>query len=166
MSEEKLAICHARPEDWLKLRSIRLEALNDTPDAYGSTYDGVVTFSEDRWRSMTEQSTYFLAERDGEVVGMVSGGLNDDHPGTRWLYGMYVTPSARGGAAAPMLVDAVSEWARECGASELFLHVTTSVERAKAFYQKMGFEPTGESFVMNRDSSLVLMSMRRAIVNE
>ena len=44
---------------------------------------------------------------------MVSGGYNDNHPGTHWLYGMYVTPAARGSGAAELLVEAVVDWARE-----------------------------------------------------
>ena len=42
---------------------------------------------------------------------MVSGGYNDNHPGTHWLYGMYVTPAARGSGAAELLVGAVANWA-------------------------------------------------------
>ncbi len=99
-------------------------------------------------------------------MGMVSGGLNDQHPGTHWLYGMYVTPAARGSVAASRLVEAVIAWAKGQGATELFLHVTRSVERAYAFYLKMGFVETGERHVMDRDRRLELLTMRRSLVDE
>ena len=155
----------ARAEDWAALRAIRLEALSDTPEAFGSTYEKANDFSNDQWRAMAAQRYYFLAARKSVVVGMISGGLNDDHPGTRWLYGMYVTPAARGSGVAALLVAAVEEWARGEGASELFLHVGSSVARARNFYLKMGFQPTGESHTMTREPSLDLVTMRRSLVD-
>jgi GNAT superfamily N-acetyltransferase len=90
---------------------------------------------------------------------MVSGGYNDARPGTRWLYGMYVTPSERGTGTAALLVRSIGEWARSQGVSEVYLHVTTSVSRARAFYEKIGFRATGDSFEMERDRSLTLITM-------
>lgn len=153
-------------DDWAKLREIRLEALRESPEAFGSTYDVAARLTNHQWRSMVERSDYFLAERDGEVLGMVSGGLNDRYPGTRWLYGMYVTPAARGTRAATALVEAVIDWARGEGATELYLHVTSIAARARAFYQRMGFVATGETFSMDRDPSLVMMTMKKAIGDE
>ncbi len=163
MTREPSVIRRCTTDDWRALRTIRLEALADTPDAYGSTYGESVRFSDAQWRDMATKWLYFLAERDGEVVGMVSGGLNDAHPGTRWLYGMYVTPSERGTGTAELLVEAVGDWAESEGVDEVYLHVTTSVARARAFYDKLGFRPNGESLEMDRDSSLTLVTMVRAI---
>jgi GNAT superfamily N-acetyltransferase len=162
----ELVVRRTTAEDWAALRAIRLEALSDTPDAYGSTYEGTVSFSTRRWKAMASEQRYFLAERDGVVLGMVSGGFNDQHPNTHWLYGMYVTPDARGSEVAPSLVNAVIAWATHDGASELYLHVTASVERARAFYRKMGFVETGDRFSMERNRILQLITMRRSLVSE
>jgi len=145
--------------DWRDLRSIRLEALADTPDAYGSTYEESVLWSDAQWKNAASTRLYYLADRDGVVVGMVSGGFNDAYPGTRWLYGMYVTPSERGSGTAALLVRTIDDWARSHGVAEVYLHVTTSVPRARAFYEKVGFRPTGESLRMDRDHSLTLETM-------
>jgi GNAT superfamily N-acetyltransferase len=163
VSESTLSVRRARREDWPLFKAFRLESLRDEPDAFTSTYDTARRLSDDRWRTLSEQLVYFLVERDDEVLGMVAGGFNNDHPGTHWLYAMYVTPSARGSAAATMLVDEVCAWARNDGAKELYLHVTTTLERARAFYQKVGFEPTGESFAMSREPELFLMTLRRSL---
>jgi len=159
-----LVVRRAERPDWAALRAIRLEALLDTPDAYGSTYKTVVTYPEEQWREMIEHSLYFIAERAGRTVGMVSGGLNDQHPGTRWLYGMYVTPRSRGTEVAPSLVSVVVDRAKAESASELYLHVTSNVARAKAFYEKMGFAPTGERQAMQRDRRLTLVTMSKSLV--
>ncbi len=161
--ESTLSIRRCGLDDWRDLRTIRLEALKDTPDAYGSTYEESVLWSDAQWKNAASTRLYYLADRDGAVVGMVSGGLNDAHPGTRWLYGMYVTPSERGSGTAALLVRAIDDWARSHGVAEVYLHVTTSVPRARAFYEKVGFHPTGESFHMERDPSLTLVTMVRRL---
>jgi GNAT superfamily N-acetyltransferase len=158
-SEATLSIRLCGLDDWEGLRAIRLEALSDTPDAYGSTYEETARWSDAQWKNSASTRLYYLAERDGRVVGMVSGGFNDAYPGTRWLYGMYVTPSERGSGTAERLVLAIGEWAKHHGVDEIYLHVTTSVPRARAFYEKVGFQPNGESREMERDTSLTLITM-------
>jgi GNAT superfamily N-acetyltransferase len=152
---------HANASDASALRAIRLESLVDTPEAYGSIYEDVVHWSDARWRRAALESNFFLGERGGEVVGMASGGSNVAHPGTHWLFAMYVTPSARGTGVAASLVEVVSSWARRDGADALYLHVTESVARARAFYEKMGFRYNGERISMDRDPSLTLVTMER-----
>ena len=130
------------------------------------TYEGTVTQSTRRWRAMAQNDEYFLAEQEGVAVGMALGGLNSQRPGTHWLYAMYVTPSARGSAVASSLVQAVIAWAQGQGASELFLHVTTSVERARAFYRRMGFVDMDERRAMDRNRRLELLTLRRSLVDD
>ena len=162
-SESTLSIRLCGVDDWADLRAIRLEALADTPEAYGSTYAENVRWSDAQWKNAATNRLYYLAERDGHVVGMVSGGFNDGYPGTRWLYGMYVTPSDRGTGTAALLVRAINDWAKAEGVDEVYLHVTTSVARARAFYEKVGFRATGEKFTMERDGSLTLITMVQTI---
>ncbi|MEO9180979.1 MAG: GNAT family N-acetyltransferase [Acidimicrobiales bacterium] len=161
MSDTTLAIRRCVLGDWNELRAIRLEALADTPAAYGSTYDECRRWSDQQWMNAASRRLFFLAERDGVVVGMVSGGFNDGHPGTRWLYGIYVSPSARGTDTATRLAETVCGWARDEGVDEIYLHVTSILTRALAFYEKVGFRPTGDSVAMDRDPSLTLITMVR-----
>jgi GNAT superfamily N-acetyltransferase len=159
MGEATITIRRSDRADWRALKTIRLEALADTPDAYGSTWKENSTWSDAQWKNAASNRLYFLAFRDDSVVGMVSGGLNDTHPGTRWLYGMYVTASNRGSGTAEQLVATVCEWVRREGFDEVYLHVTSTVVRARAFYTRLGFRPTGETFAMDRDRALTLETM-------
>lgn len=143
----------------MALRAIRLEALRDTPEAYGSTYEDSLKWSVRRWRKVAKTWNYYLGECGGVVKGMVSGGYNEEQPGTCWLYGMYVAPSERGSGLATQLVDAVATWARADGARQLYLHVNPSVGRARAFYAKVGFVENGETIIMDRDPSITLCTM-------
>ncbi|MHB1208508.1 MAG: GNAT family N-acetyltransferase [Acidimicrobiales bacterium] len=153
----------ANASDALALRAIRLESLLDTPDAYGSTYEDVSRWSDARWRRIALESNFYIAERDGQVVGMASGGSNNAHPGTHWLFAMYVSPDARGTGVAAALVHAVSTWARREHADALFLHVTERVARARGFYEKLGFRYNGERISMDRDPSITLVTMELAL---
>jgi len=157
--ESTLTIRRCAADDWPDLRTIRLEALSDTPEAFGSTYEESVRWSDAQWKNAASTRLYYLAYRDRQVVGMVSGGLNEAHPGTRWLYGMYVTPSERGGGTAARLVGSIGAWAKSQGVDEIYLHVGSSVPRARAFYEKVGFRLAGETFKMERDDTLTLFSM-------
>lgn len=163
MSGLTVRVREAGPDDWEALKKIRLEALFDTPEAFGSTFEVSRTWSDDQWRQMVQNRPNFLAELDGEVVGMVAGGRSERLPGTGWMYGMFVTPNQRGTGTAEMLVDAVSDWARAQGFRELYLHVGDSVPRARAFYEKVGFRPSGDSMTMDRDPQITLITMVREL---
>jgi len=150
-------------DDATRLRSIRLEALSDTPEAFGSSYADEVTRDDAQWREVAGRWTFFLAEDHDEVVGMASGGHRDDHPGTWWLFAMYVTPRLRGTGAAEQLVASVEQWARSEGAGELHLAVTDPVARARAFYAKLGYLPTGDVEVLHRDPAVRLINLVRRL---
>lgn len=159
MEVNNYTVRRTNASDATALRAIRLESLIDTPEAYGSIYANLLCWSDARWRRAALESNYFFAECDGQVVGMASGGFNDMHPDTYWLFAMFVTPRFRGTGVASTLVQEVSAWARRDGADRLFLHVTESVPRARAFYEKLGFRYNGERITMDRDPSLTLVTM-------
>ena len=165
MSEATIVVARTTRRDWAALKAIRLESLLDTPEAYGSTYAASATFADRQWRAMAENRAVYLALLDGVAVGMASGGRHDAHPGTRWLFSMYVTPAQRGSVVARSLVEVVEAWARNEGVNDLYLHVSTPVARAHAFYQKMGFVETGERFAMERDASIQLITMKKSLVD-
>jgi GNAT superfamily N-acetyltransferase len=166
LADRPLRVRRIDRTDWQALRTIRLEALTDAPEAFGSTLDGALRLSDRQWRAKVTNSYYLVAERDGVVIGMVSGGFNDQYPGTHWLYGMYVTPDARGSGAAKLLVRGIVDWAREDGGDELYLHVASGAPRARAFYEKSGFTLTGEPFTMERDPNVTMYTMKKSITND
>ncbi|MGC2485482.1 MAG: GNAT family N-acetyltransferase [Acidimicrobiales bacterium] len=166
MAESSYRVRRVERADWAALRAIRLEALSDSPEAFGSTLSDTQLLTARQWRAKIATLVYFLAERDGTVVGMISGGYNDNRPGTHWIYGMYVTRSSRGTKAATLLVRAVIDWARGEGAREVYLHVAAAAPRARTFYRKEGFRETGEIFAMERDLRVTLYTMVKDVADE
>jgi ribosomal protein S18 acetylase RimI-like enzyme len=56
---------------------------------------------------------------------------------------MWVAPGCRGQGLADRLVEAVREQALQAGARTVTLWVTEVNDRARAFYRRLGFAPTG-----------------------
>jgi GNAT superfamily N-acetyltransferase len=154
-----VAIRPATRADADVLREIRLLALADEPDAFGSTYEEARRYGARQWEQMAAEWNYYLALDGDQPVGMASGGRFASWPQARWLYSMFVTPPSRGTGVAVDLVRAVAGWARRDGSTTLGLHVTSRVTRAVAFYTKLGFAPVGEPAPMERDASLLLVTM-------
>lgn len=96
----------------------------------------------------------FVAERDGEVVGVVSGALS-----TYFFcnlkfaadFTFYVKPECRGTSAAFRLLSAFSLWAKIMGCHEVRFGVTTAIkpELADRLYTKMGFVREGVIYLKN-----------------
>src|SRR5437868_3437245 len=102
-------------DDAVLYRGIRLEALQASPEAFGSTFEvenaQPLTWFSDRLGS----STVLGAFRDAELVGMagfaVQQGQKSAHKGVLW--GMYVRPGARTGGIGRRLIEAILDVARQ-----------------------------------------------------
>ena len=146
-------------DEWQRARSIRLRALQDTPDAFGATYERDVAITEERWRSRlgSEESATFVALVDGKDVGLVAGAAYDSDAG---LYSMWVAPEARGQGVGDALVEAVIAWARQRGHAKLYLDVGDENRAAIALYSRHGFEPTGHTGTLDPPRTHVLEHQR------
>jgi GNAT superfamily N-acetyltransferase len=130
--------------DWQALRDIRLEALHNAPEAFGSTYEREVLRPEADWLARIARGGTFLAflPEVGAPAGL-AGGYQED-PDTVELVSMYVRSQARGRGVGEALVAAVARWAEDKGAKSLHLWVTEINAPARLLYQRCGFSPTAE----------------------
>lgn len=134
-------IRRAEPGDWKALRQVRLAALADAPYAFMATLAQEQEFGEQRWREWIAKSVFFLAWDGTRPVGIVGAFAQDD--GGWHVVSMWVAPPARGIGVAARLIAAVIGHARAQGAPVLTLWVTDGNDRARAFYQRQGFQSTG-----------------------
>jgi GNAT superfamily N-acetyltransferase len=141
-------------DDWLELRSLRLRALADCPDAFGSTLAEESAYREDDWRAWTRTAAVFIAYRHGEPVGLAAGVEGDD-PRERRLVAAWVDPSHRRAGAASALLGAVERWARDRRATALSLWVTRSNQPARTLYLRRGFLPSGRTKALPGRPALV-----------
>jgi ribosomal protein S18 acetylase RimI-like enzyme len=140
-----MAIERMQPKDWERVRSIRMRALLDTPDAFGTTIEEHEAQSPDLWqeRLASPNAATFLATRGTDDVGLITGAEFRNRQGACGLFGMWVAPEARRDGLATRLVDAVIRWARSAGYPHLILEVGDTNFAAIRLYERCGFVPNG-----------------------
>lgn len=145
MSEPSFVVRRLSSQEADMFRSIRLESLQQNPEAFGSTFE----------KELNEPRIYFLErfDRNTQFGGFVSGelmaivgfhpleGPKLSHKGVLW--GMYVRPECRGTGLATALVESLIEYAREHQVEQIQLTVAASNPRALRFYRRMGFSEYG-----------------------
>lgn len=137
-----------------RLREIRLRALQDSPDAFGSTYAKDAGHPPEKWaeRLANQESAWWVATRDGADVGLVCGLVEEE--GVH-LLSMWVAPEARGAGLAGRLVDEVVAWARKKGAEQIGLWAVDQNAAARALYARMGFLPDGKVMALPSNPALM-----------
>ncbi|MGY6657284.1 GNAT family N-acetyltransferase [Amycolatopsis sp. TRM77291] len=136
------------PADLDVFREIRLRALMDTPENYGSIAAAERAQSDEEWLAKLAGDAWFAAFDDGRAVGLVAGRARDDG----WiLYSMWVAPEARRRGLGTRLMDEVRSAAEEDGAREVWLHVAEDNDHARRLYLRLGFIATGELEPMPND---------------
>lgn len=130
-------------DDWRMWRSMRLDALADSPTAFGSLLADWIDAGGDRWRArLRDVPLNVIAMLDDEPAGQVSG-MQDGSSMTVELISMWVSPTARGAGVGDALIDTVARWATEDGAETVGLSVQTSNGPAVRLYERNGFSITG-----------------------
>ena len=152
--------------DWEAWWPLRLRALQDHPDAFGSDYEEAVAEGEmsHRQRYVTsiggKHRIFGALDADGRLVGC-AGILGSDRRKLRHrmdVWGMYVTPEARGTGTGHRLIQACIDHARTVeGVLQVHLTVTTHNATASRLYERCGFQRYG------REPRALVLSDRTAI---
>jgi GNAT superfamily N-acetyltransferase len=132
------------------LRTLRLQALTDSPRTFGSTYEREVARTMEDWRRWLAPGATFLLEAGGEPRGLVAGVRDANDALAVHLMAMWVHPGLRGTGAADALVSSVKAWANEIGATQVRLNVVERNTRARRCYERSGFRATGRRSVLER----------------
>jgi len=131
------------PEGGPRLRAIRLRALADAPDAFGSTLADAEGRSPEDWAAQVAQLPTFVWSEGGADLGMVRAAPRDGDPAAAYLISMWVAPEARGRGVGAALVAEVVAWARGRGLRRVLLDVGAHNAAARRLYERLGFAATG-----------------------
>ena len=148
--------CEIRPireDDLPAFRALRLEALRDHPEAFGSDYDEATRDPDDKWQDLMrralagESDRVFLADAGNELAGMLgvhrSHGIKNRHSAMIW--GVYIRPTYRGQGLTEKLMREAIAWAQQQNVRILRLAVGTFNAPAIRCYQRCGFVVYGVS---------------------
>jgi len=122
------------PDDWEDFRDIRLRALADSADAFGSTLEREAELGEDEWRRRLTGPVYVVDDPRPVAVGGIF-----DNGGTPHVWGMWTDPAHRGrGHARTILHALIPPGAR----AQLDVNIDNG--GARTAYERYGFVGTGE----------------------
>jgi ribosomal protein S18 acetylase RimI-like enzyme len=132
-------------ERWAEYRALRLHALQESPQAVGSSYAESVTHPDEFWinrlaNAAAGRNLLLFAEDAGRLVGLI--GTYDDpvEPDVANIITVFVAPDYRGRGLGSRLVDAIlAEVRKRPGFRVARLTVNVSQTAAIAAYQRAGF---------------------------
>jgi GNAT superfamily N-acetyltransferase len=156
-------------EEWRTYRELRLNALAESPDAFGSTFEREAARSDDEWQYRLGEGTTsgrdlpLLAAVDDTPTGLAWARIDRDQPFVAHLFQVWVVPERRGHGVGRLLVDAAVAWARSVGAREMRLAVTVGESAAAHLYHRIGFIDEGEPQPLRPGSALQSQPMRLAL---
>lgn len=127
----------ARADDCRDWRDLRLRALADSPEAFGSSLAREQGFVETDWRDRTADS--FVAYADGVPVAI---GAGFDEAGQLSVVAMWTAPDWRGRGIGGAVLDAIVALAAERGVSARLFVMRANPDAAR-LYERHGFRPSG-----------------------
>ena len=131
--------------DAARYRTVRLEALELSPEAYGSSYEQESAQPLSWFEQRVSQSDIFGAFVGGELCG-TAGFVIQESPKKRHkglLWGMYVRPAARNSGLGRRLVEAVLQHASTRAVELVDLTVVSENLPARRLYESLGFVEYG-----------------------
>lgn len=146
------------PDEGPVLKEIRLRAIQDAPTGHSVSLDETRSLDDAHWESravaaQTDVRRVWVVEREDGLVGIVGADVLD---AAVIVDALWVAPERRGllhdGRVAEALLHAVSCWALEMN-TRVSLWVHEDNARARRFYERCGFAPTGRSKPYRLDPS-------------
>ena len=151
------------PDEWQRLRSIRLEALTDSGHAFGGTYEAESAEDESTWRLKFEKNDFLIASVNGKDAAMLYIEiLNGDFGATCWIGGCWSNPKFRGKGLMRALFTYIDRQDKDWKIQGL--GVFTDNFSAIAAYEKLGFVKMGGDTASTRQPGKFFQRMIRKSV--
>ena len=148
------------PDQWQRVRAIRLRALTESEHAFGGTFEAESAENEISWRSKFEKLDFLIASVDGVDAAMLSiEVLVGDFGATCWIGGCWSDPQFRGKGLMRALFTFIDQQEKDWKVQGL--GVWTDNYNAIAAYEKLGFVKMGEDTESTRKPGLFYQRMIR-----
>jgi len=148
------------PNEWQRLRAIRLRALTESEHAFGGTLEAESIETETAWRAKFEKNDFLIASVDGvDGAMMYVETLNGDFGATCWVGGCWSDPQFRGKGLMRAMFTFVDQQEKDWKIQGL--GVWTDNYKAIAAYEKLGFVKMGEDTESTRKPGLFYQRMIR-----
>ncbi|HEX4053046.1 MAG TPA: GNAT family N-acetyltransferase [Tepidisphaeraceae bacterium] len=148
----KISIRGIRESDLAAYKALRLEALREHPESFGTDYEEDGALPESVWVERVRKAVedpggrIVLADAGDELAGMVgvhrNPGAKTRHAASIW--GVYVRPQYRGKRMVDQMIEEILNWCRPRGVRIVRLSATPTGPAARC-YQRCGFQVYGVS---------------------
>lgn len=148
--------------DWEAYRTIRLEALQVSPEAFGTAFDEQKGLPPAYWsaRLADDEDSFVLGAFEDERIIGTAAFTRERRRKTRHkgnISGVYISPSYRGRGIARALVTEILGRARSfLGLEQVTLAVVTDNVVAKGLYENLGFRVFGTELRALKDGDRYL----------
>jgi ribosomal protein S18 acetylase RimI-like enzyme len=140
-----LKIIECSPEQWERYRDIRLEALREEPQAFGSTYTDMEQKPPEYWQgrlaeaALGEESWLLFAQEGERLIGMI-GAFYDETQETARIIAVYVSKAKRKMGVGKALMEGILfKIGKKTGIRKIALGVNQEQSAAVRLYQRFGF---------------------------
>ena len=133
------------PDDWARLREIRLQALAESPHSFLSTHADQVTWPDERWQAEARRGDWLVELDGGAAVGLLGATAEYDIAGSeRYLSYLWVAPTHRQRGLGERLVQTMLARLQAAGVLRVWLWVIDGNPVAVRLYKQIGFVSTGD----------------------
>ena len=136
----QIEITKAGAEAAQRLRSVRLAALKDAPEAFGAKHEDELLFSDSQWQDRLKYTYWCFVVADGVDIGLLAVDKADkDRNSDCWLSSWWISDAFRGQGVAQLMMEWVIKLSRENDWKIIGLGVWPENLRARSAYKKLGF---------------------------
>ena len=167
--QSTLTVRRFTSDEWRTYKELRLRALADSPDAFGSTLAAEQASTDEQWSArltrgvMSNADLPLVAEVSDRSVGLAWAKIDESKQSVVHLYQMWVAVNFRRRGAGQMLLHAAIAWARASNAEAIVLAVSCGDTAASRLYARAGFTPVGSPEPLRVGSPVFAQAMRLAL---
>jgi GNAT superfamily N-acetyltransferase len=148
------------PDQWQRVRAIRLRALEESGYAFGGTFEVESAEDEAMWRLKFEKNDFLIASVAGvDAAILYIEVLKGDFGATCWIGGCWSDPQFRGKGLMRAMFTFIDEQEKDWKVQGL--GVWTDNFSAIAAYEKLGFVKMGEDTASTRQPGKFYQRMIR-----
>ena len=148
------------PDQWQRVRAIRLRALEESGYAFGGTFEVESAEDEAMWRLKFEKNDFLIASEAGvDAAILYIEVLKGDFGATCWIGGCWSDPQFRGKGLMRAMFTFIDEQEKDWKVQGL--GVWTDNFSAIAAYEKLGFVKMGDDTASTRQPGKFYQRMIR-----
>ena len=147
-------------------QGLRLSALEESPDVFGSTLSAEHLRTAEEWASRLQVGCNsgldlpLIGQVGTTAAGLAWGKVDRSDSTIVHLYQMWVAPEFRGRGVARLLLRTIVAWAASLQARSVHLGVACGESPAMRLYVSEGFVPFGQVEPLRSGSALLVQSMQ------